>query len=326
LDIAQIDVDIPSIDLAGTKFNIVQTDVAPGDTVDVQYRVHNVGADDAERFKVLFYLSRNDSIGPNADKLLGAVIVDGLAGGSTSTGVLTTQLTLPGSNDAIWNGDGKYYIGMYVDGRDQVSETREGNNRNRGIRLDYDAVRVAMPVVPENVDTAGNRAEAARNLGIVRYRPTEVTEFVGRSDFTDFYKFKMRKTGRFILDVDVLSGNADVSLKTSNGRNILARSQNLGAADESIVKRLSAGTYYLEVYASWGGARTNYDMSLSARYPRNNNIASTSLATLAGMRQRSEAFARIDTVNTTGGVIDVLNLSSEDEETGLVSSWSPGTV
>jgi hypothetical protein len=301
-------IDIPSVDLRGTQFNVQETDAEPADVVNVDYRIANSQADASGRFKVFFYLSRDNVIGGGTDKKIGVAVVNSIAGNSSS-GLLSTQLTLPDAAAAIYrNGSGKYYIGMKVDGASQVSETNEFNNRNRGLRLDYDAIRIEVPVIPPQTDD--NVLSRATNLGTLRAAPTVVSGFVGRSDATDFYKVTLARNGRLNIDLSVDTGNADVLLKSSNGRLILARSRTAGTADESIVKRLSAGSYYIEVFAARGGNSSNYELSVSANYSNVNLLAS-----LAGAGLRSDQFAQVPASPLTGRSIDLFNLTSDDDAT-----------
>ena len=130
------------IDLSGTRFNVVQTELTTGDSFNINFQVQNSGTDDAESFDVNFYLSENNFITDN-DFLLGNFTVNLLAGNS-NTGTLTRTLNLPDSDNPIWPGfgSGEGYIGMIIDAGNTVAETNENNNSNIGLLDDYDQVNL----------------------------------------------------------------------------------------------------------------------------------------------------------------------------------------
>ena len=131
---------LPEIDLSGTRFDIVQSELTTGDSFNINFQVQNSGTDDAESFDVNFYLSENDNITQN-DFLLGDFTVNLLAGNS-NTGTLAQTLNLPDSDNPIWAGfgSGEGYIGMIIDAGNTVAETNENNNTNTGLLDDYDRV------------------------------------------------------------------------------------------------------------------------------------------------------------------------------------------
>ena len=135
-----VTVQEPLAELRGNTFDSAEP-LTAGQAFNVTFTLDNNGGAAAGGFWVDFYLSSDITIS-TSDKPLGDYYVSGLPAGSC-TMPLTKSLTLPGVNDAYWSGDGTYYIGMVVDSRDNVSETDESNNRNRGEGIDRDAVSIS---------------------------------------------------------------------------------------------------------------------------------------------------------------------------------------
>lgn len=124
-------------DLVGADFDVTPEPLSAGDNFSVDLEIENNGGAAAGAFEVSFYLSTNDTIS-TSDFLLNTFTVNGLSGNSFDT--YTANLTLPGVNNAFWNGDGTYYIGMIVDSGNAIAEINENNNSNVGFLLDYDDV------------------------------------------------------------------------------------------------------------------------------------------------------------------------------------------
>jgi len=138
------------IDLSGKSFNIVPDSLMVGDTFEVNFIVQNTAIGTAGDFEIDFYISQNNWISAN-DKFLGSYNINSLSSFS-DTGTINQTFSLPDVNDSFWNnGDGTYYIGMLIDGEDEVFETTEENNQNQGQFLDYDGVKINS-----KPDLAGN--------------------------------------------------------------------------------------------------------------------------------------------------------------------------
>ncbi|MFC1794632.1 CARDB domain-containing protein, partial [Planctomycetota bacterium] len=149
------------IDLTGSYFNVIQEPLDAGDTFDVDFVVRNLGTDSAGGFWVDFFLSTDSTI-TTSDYLLGQVWVPSLSGDST-TGTLSTSLTLPGFGDPFWLGYHVYYVGMLVDGTDLVAETNEANNASTGFWKDYDDVLISQ--LPDLKPTMFNVVKEPLNAG-----------------------------------------------------------------------------------------------------------------------------------------------------------------
>ena len=118
------------VDLVSGFFDVdPESNVQAGSTIDVQVEVDNLGSDASGSFDIDVYLSTNDNIS-NGDEYLGTIRASSVPGGGTSQRY-DVPFTLPPANDpAYGNGNGEYWIGVQIDGSDEVDETDEGNNED----------------------------------------------------------------------------------------------------------------------------------------------------------------------------------------------------
>jgi hypothetical protein len=126
----------------------------------------------------------------------------------------------------------------------------------------YRLTMTATPNAPTVPDYAGNTLSAARNLGVIS-GTRSYTDFVGRTDPNDFYRFQVAGRSEFDLTLDQMTADADVELLNSSGA-LIARSARGGASAESIRQTLDAGTYFVRVYP-FGSADTNYRLTLQVQ-------------------------------------------------------------
>lgn len=119
--------------------------------------------------------------------------------------------------------------------------------------------RLSISGVP--FDSAGNTFENAREIA-VDSQSKSVSDWVGKVDSEDYYRFNLDAKSNFKVVVDGLSADADLQLLSSQG-NILKSSVNIGTASEQITQTLEAGTYYLNV-KSYSDSETFYNLDLSA--------------------------------------------------------------
>ncbi|MEM1172281.1 MAG: S8 family serine peptidase [Cyanobacteria bacterium P01_H01_bin.35] len=109
----------------------------------------------------------------------------------------------------------------------------------------------------------------ARNIGVLNGNQFW-QDFVGTSDFVDYYRFELNTTSDFNLFLSGLSADADVTLLQDTNNNGFADfgetidfSDAAGNTSEEInLFNLTPGIYYIEVSQYSGD--TNYDLSLSA--------------------------------------------------------------
>lgn len=136
---------------------------------------------------------------------------------------------------------GNYYVEVYPYGN---------------IQTNY---RLSVSAVP--FDSAGNTFNDAREVA-VDSQGKSISDWVGKLDSDDYYRFNLAGTSEFKVVVDGLSADADLRLLSSQG-NILASSVNIGTASELIAQTLEAGTYYLQVN-SYSNSETFYNLDVSA--------------------------------------------------------------
>ncbi len=140
----QVELLEPSLpDLVGSSFVVSETQVSPGDHINISYRLRNIGASAAQAVAVGFYLSQNTIIS-EYDYLLGADGYQSLDAGQTG-GIESVSLQLPEANSSFWSGgSGTFYIGMIIDPSDRIEEESSANNQNRGNGLDRDSITVTV--------------------------------------------------------------------------------------------------------------------------------------------------------------------------------------
>ncbi|MFN7677319.1 MAG: pre-peptidase C-terminal domain-containing protein [Cyanobacteriota bacterium] len=109
-------------------------------------------------------------------------------------------------------------------------------------------------------DQAGNSLETARAIGTLTGSQT-FSDWVGRSDPDDYYRFDLTQASTVALTLNGLSADADLELLNGGG-GVLARSTNSGSRAEAIGQSLAAGAYALRVYRFSGN--TTYNLTLSA--------------------------------------------------------------
>ena len=136
---------------------------------------------------------------------------------------------------------GNYYVEVYPYGN---------------IETNY---RLSVSAVP--FDSAGNTFDDAREVAVDSLSKT-ISDWVGKLDSDDYYRFNLAGTSDFKVVVYGLSADADLRLLSSQG-NILASSVNIGTASELIAQTLETGTYYIKVN-SYSDSETFYDLDLSA--------------------------------------------------------------
>ncbi|MBD1895741.1 SBBP repeat-containing protein [Coleofasciculus sp. FACHB-129] len=135
----------------------------------------------------------------------------------------------------------------------------------------------SVVVVYSPEDNAGDTSKAARNLGTLNGTVT-ASDFVGTTDFNDYYQFTVPSTNHFTgrtpvkIKLDGMSGDADISLLRLNSDGSISwvsSSSSSGTNAENMTEELAAGTYILNVSSGGGkvvpaNPNTNYNLSISA--------------------------------------------------------------
>ncbi|GCL43373.1 pre-peptidase C-terminal domain-containing protein [Dolichospermum planctonicum] len=205
----------------------------------------------------------------------GTVISSSTAGGTTSESI-TRQLSA-----------GTYYVRVY-----QYS----GNTT------------YSLSLTATAVDNAGNTTATARAVGALTATQS-FSDWVGRSDTNDYYKFNVERQSKFSLSLTGLSADADVQLLNSSG-GVISRSTAGGTTSESITRQLSAGTYYVRIYQY--SRNTTYSLSLTDWYSQNLRdaqiIALTSSLAADGNLSRNDMIAIFRDAKD-GGVINANELT-----------------
>ncbi len=120
--------------------------------------------------------------------------------------------------------------------------------------LNASATTVLLP------DYAGNTLGTARNITLSS-STTTFQDWVGSTDTNDYYRFTVANTSNLNLSLNGLKSDADVQLLDLNG-SLIQSSVNAGTSDESIVRQVNAGTYYIRVLPYSGS--TYYNLNVSA--------------------------------------------------------------
>jgi hypothetical protein len=118
---------------------------------------------------------------------------------------------------------------------------------------------------PDN-DSAASAPQIGNLVGSQTYNG-----FVGRSDRTDWYNFRLPSDSQVSVQLTGLEDNADLELYESNGSTLILRSRNSGIGDENIDTTLDAGNYLVKVSSNDltanlpdnEGASTKYSLNLT---------------------------------------------------------------
>ncbi len=137
IDYDLVEIDFADVDLVGEYFQVTEDKISPQESFTVDFTISNKEVKASKSFEVDFYLSDNDFIS-DRDTYIGTYTVEQPIAGNSSTDILTANLELPSD----WQQTGTYYLGMIVDGKEQIIETNEKNNRNQGLAVDYDGIEI----------------------------------------------------------------------------------------------------------------------------------------------------------------------------------------
>ncbi|MEH1850065.1 MAG: S8 family serine peptidase [Nostoc sp.] len=146
-----------------------------------------------------------------------------------------------------------------------------------GLDLTSSAFQFVGTVPPP--DYAGNSTSTASNIGILN-TSRSFSDWVGAADTNDYYRFCVGSESNFSLSLTGLSADADVQLLDDLG-NVITSSTNNGSSSESIIRQLSAGTYFARVYP-FSSANTNCNLSLTANPIPNISFSSFNVFDAAG--------------------------------------------
>jgi subtilase family serine protease len=242
--------------LKGKSLVLNKTILNAGDKFNLDFDIQNLGGATGKPYEVKFYLSQDRNIGSAQDILLVTDTLDALAANSSTGGrFFINDLTLPTVNDAFWTGDGTYYIGMVIDSSNAIAETNESDNRNVGLAIDFDDVRINNTqqanlkgkslVLRQNTLNAGDKFNLdfeIQNLGGATGKPYEVK----------FYLSQDRNIGSdqdILLVTDTLDA---LAANSSTGGRFFINDLTLPAINNSFWT--GDGTYYIGMVIDSGNA------------------------------------------------------------------------
>jgi serine protease len=110
----------------------------------------------------------------------------------------------------------------------------------------YSAQTLSTGVQVNISNLIGDRIQTAFNLGDINSSSYSYSDLLSGVDTNDFYQFRLTNTGSVNLTLKELEADADLYLLDRSG-NILTASTQLGNSNESIVRDLEAGTYYIQI-------------------------------------------------------------------------------
>ncbi|MAE62840.1 MAG: hypothetical protein CMJ18_01090 [Phycisphaeraceae bacterium] len=155
-------------DLRGAHFDVLTGTVNSGGVVDIELRIANDGSVDSGPFLLWYYLSPDATIGDAGDHFFLSQQLEVPA--SSVSNLISISPSLPDPSDPFWQtqGDGTYYIGVVIDGADDVLEGDETNNDNVGDGLDRDAffVRTSPDLVGDTFDVMTGTVNAGGTVDI----------------------------------------------------------------------------------------------------------------------------------------------------------------
>jgi|GEM_PF-1407772 len=250
-----VNIQLPT-DLSGEMTTITPSVRLPGTKIPINYTINNSTGNKADSFRVGFYLSTDTKIDPYLDRFLGSKQIKSLAGKS-NTGQLTTEITLPDSNDYFWNGVTDYYLGMVVDDQQVIQENKEKNN----------VISQQLSLEEILADQAGNTLEKSRAVGVVNSTAQNFSDWVGNyygisTDESDYYQIDITEKSELKLDLTGLSSNANLYLYNSDN-SVISRSELDGKQNDSISYKVLPGKYYALV-SQYDGGNTKYNLAMSA--------------------------------------------------------------
>ncbi|MDD1463724.1 SBBP repeat-containing protein, partial [Dolichospermum sp. ST_sed5] len=161
--------------------------------------------------------------------------------------------------------------------------------------------------------------DQVKDLGAINFlNPQSVTDFVGDTDLSDFYRFNVTTASNVQVKLTNLTTNADVWLVDGLGRTI-AKGIKTGTADELFNWAVDTGTYYVKVFRPAAGNNTNYTLQVAtstAIWPvqfgtsgqeRNSGVSNDRAGSVFAAGLTTGAFAGNTNAGDTDGYISKYN-------------------
>jgi hypothetical protein len=98
---------------------------------------------------------------------------------------------------------------------------------------------------PDQVDTAGDTADTARDLSVAKGQNKTVNEYLGEGDL-DVYRINVTETAKYDIRLSGFVKDADITLTDASG-NALETTTGATKNNKLITGKLEAGTYYVTV-------------------------------------------------------------------------------
>jgi len=225
-----VNVPIPTIDLSTTSVSVSPDPVQAGNTLTVNYVIHNSGTTFAPAFRLGFYWSTTQY---SPDNFLDYADEPILAA-NTSTPTRTKTITIPSTIAT-----GSYYLVVYADYNGNVTETNENNNTN-GASLSITQFRVNS-VTADLTPTTLNSGELITRSGVITGTGDGPITYhwewtiPGSSSWTVGYD---KSTYMSNGEVDIQSEQVNATLKGTSSYRLVVTSPNNSVSNEEKVSVL----------------------------------------------------------------------------------------
>jgi serralysin len=211
-----------------------------------------------------------------------------------------------------------------------------------------DTSTIGQPVIQPAEVTPGDTPKTAGNLGVFS-GIRNFQNFVGTTDLNDYYRFTLDQVHDIELSLFGMSQSANLQLYTGDDKpdgsveisNLIETSYNYGDSDESIVRSLGEGTYFVRVYPESNNyIDTRYSLTFDATPTGILDAGDVNLGVLEGSRDFQNFVGTADPSDsyrfTLNGVRDLkLDLFGMDQDANvglyvanqkLDGSWEYGNL
>ena len=254
------------VDLHEIILDVRQEDVTtyrPGQNLTIDYAIRNGGLGFVSQdFNLDFYVSTDPQINTD-DFLIGSErFTHDLGAGAYGKG--TADFILPDNFPAI--SEGRYFVGVVVDGANEVHENDETNNQSTGELLDYDGTGGALDglrnIVPDLTNSYFNLVSgdyqaggtvnvefSAANISHVATNPFSVGIYISNNEYISTH--------------DTLIGTYDFTtgLASYGDTGIVQHSVTLPDGDSEFWKYKGNGTYFIGTIVDPNNAQAEYKES-----------------------------------------------------------------
>lgn len=162
----------------------------------------------------------------------------------------------------LLNGDRRRIAQSRKAGADSITQTLDAGtyffrvkqrSGSTNFRLSLASTPFLLP------DTAGNRQGKAQQISLGA-TSTSFIDSVSRSDRNDFYRVDVTTPGNLSLNLNGLTGNADLQVLNLDG-SVIASSANPGTTTESLNLNLGAGSFFLRVFPKTANQGATYSLN-----------------------------------------------------------------